>query len=190
MILLRHGQSEFNKIFSETRRDPGIEDPELTALGHEQAARAARDLAAQRLTGVIISPYTRALQTAAPVLAVHQVPVTIMPEVRERFAFACDVGRHRDVLAERFPQHSFGHLPERWWPETTGRFFTMIRMARRRRKLSGGRDCALQAGRFWRKIASWIFRRSVARETIWDYWPRTNRRRSGLKIKPEAPGLS
>ncbi len=153
MILLRHGQSEFNKIFSETRRDPGIEDPELTALGHEQAARAARDLAAQRLTGVIISPYTRALQTAAPVLAVHQVPVTIMPEVRERFAFACDVGRHRDVLAERFPQHSFGHLPERWWPETTETADATIERATTFRTIMRGR--ADQATT--RVVSQWAF---------------------------------
>jgi len=119
MILLRHGQSVFNLLFSQTRRDPGIEDPELTALGHEQAAKAAAELAGARITRVIISPYTRALQTAAPVLAVHDVPVTIMHEVRERYAFACDVGRHRDVLAAEFPQHAFGHLPDRWWPEST-----------------------------------------------------------------------
>jgi broad specificity phosphatase PhoE len=57
------------------------------------------------------------LQTAAPVLAVHKVPVTIMQEVRERFAFACDIGRHKARLAAEFPHHSFDHLPERWWPE-------------------------------------------------------------------------
>jgi broad specificity phosphatase PhoE len=119
MILMRHGQSLFNLLFSETRRDPGIEDPELTPLGHEQAAEGAKKLAAEALTRVIISPYTRALQTAAPILAVHPVPVSIMPEVRERFAFACDIGRHKEILAARFPQHAFGHLAERWWPEVT-----------------------------------------------------------------------
>jgi broad specificity phosphatase PhoE len=117
MILLRHGQSLFNKIFTETRKDPGIEDPELTELGHEQAQQAAAALAAEPVTRVIVSPYTRALQTAAPILAVHDVPVEVMHEVRERYAFACDVGRHRDVLAAQFPHHVFGHLPERWWPE-------------------------------------------------------------------------
>jgi broad specificity phosphatase PhoE len=117
MYLLRHGQSLFNLHFTETRRDPGIEDPELTELGHEQAARAARMLAEVPITRIIISPYTRALQTAAPILAVHKVAVTVMHEVRERAAFVCDVGSPPAVLAERFPAHEFGHLPERWWPE-------------------------------------------------------------------------
>jgi broad specificity phosphatase PhoE len=117
MILLRHGQSVFNQMFTETRKDPGIEDPELTPLGHEQAARAAAELAAVPITRIIVSPYTRALQTAEPVLAVHKAPVTVMHEVRERFAFVCDVGRHRDRLAAEFPHHSFAHLPDRWWPE-------------------------------------------------------------------------
>jgi bisphosphoglycerate-dependent phosphoglycerate mutase len=63
MFLLRHGQSYFNLHFNETRVDPGIEDPELTALGTEQAAAAAAQLAEVALTRIIISPYTRALQT-------------------------------------------------------------------------------------------------------------------------------
>jgi len=117
MFLLRHGQSLFNLHFTETRRDPGIEDPELTPLGHEQAQAAAAALAGQVITRVIISPYTRALQTAAPILARFDVPVEIMADVRERFAFACDIGRHRDELAVAFPQYRFDHLPDRWWPE-------------------------------------------------------------------------
>ena len=34
MILLRHGQSEFNLHFIATRRDPGIVDPHLIEFGH------------------------------------------------------------------------------------------------------------------------------------------------------------
>ena len=45
MFLLRHGQSYFNLHFNRTRMDPGIEDPELTPLGVEQAAGAAAALA-------------------------------------------------------------------------------------------------------------------------------------------------
>jgi broad specificity phosphatase PhoE len=115
MFLLRHGQSYFNLHFTETRVDPGIEDPELTPLGHEQALAAAGVLAGAGITRIICSPYTRALQTAAAILTVHQVPVEIMPEVRERTAFVCDIGSHPEVLAARFPRHEFGHLPAQWW---------------------------------------------------------------------------
>jgi broad specificity phosphatase PhoE len=117
MFLLRHGQSFFNLHFNATRVDPGIEDPELTPLGIEQAAAAAARLADTPLTRIIISPYTRALQTAQPVLGVHKVPVTIMHEVREQAVFACDVGSAPAVLAVRFPHHDFAHLPPRWWPD-------------------------------------------------------------------------
>ena len=115
MYLLRHGQSYFNLHFDATRRDPGIEDPELTPLGAKQAQHAASLLAASPLTRIIISPYTRALQTAEPVLANHRVPVQIMHEVRERTAFVCDIGSPPEQLAARFPQHDFAHLPNRWW---------------------------------------------------------------------------
>ena len=107
MHLLRHGQSYFNLHFTQTRIDPGIEDPELTELGLAQAERAAAELAKAPLTRIIISPYLRALQTAQPMLKFHQVPVEIMHEVRERAAFACDVGSHPEVLAARFPHHQF-----------------------------------------------------------------------------------
>lgn len=115
MFLLRHGQSYFNLHFTETRIDPGIEDPELTPLGAEQAIAAAQELADVALTRIIVSPFTRALQTAEPILALHSVPVEIMHEVRERAAFVCDIGSPPSRLASRFPQHDFAHLPARWW---------------------------------------------------------------------------
>ena len=119
MFLLRHGQSYFNLHFTENRVDPGIEDPELTPLGHAQAKAAAMSLAGREITRIIISPYTRALQTAAPILETHPVPVDIMQEVRERTAFVCDVGSHPDLLASRFPEHDFAHLPAQWWHDGT-----------------------------------------------------------------------
>jgi broad specificity phosphatase PhoE len=115
MFLLRHGQSYFNLHFNRTRVDPGIEDAELTPLGMEQAAAAAEKLSATSLTRIIVSPYTRALQTAQPFLGRHGAPVDIMHEVRERAAFVCDVGSTPDLLAARFPHHDFAHLPRQWW---------------------------------------------------------------------------
>jgi broad specificity phosphatase PhoE len=117
MYLLRHGQSHFNLHFSASGVDPGIEDPELTPLGLSQAAAAAEQMATVALTRIIVSPFTRTLQTAQPIVAMHAVPVDIMHEVRERAVFTCDIGSPPDALATRFPHHDFAHLPSRWWHE-------------------------------------------------------------------------
>jgi broad specificity phosphatase PhoE len=117
MILLRHGQSEFNLHFGATRRDPGIVDPRLTELGHSQAEAAAQHLSDQGIERIIVSPYTRALQTVRPVAAALRVPVTIDPIVRERFAFACDIGSPRAELERDWPTHDFSRVENIWWPE-------------------------------------------------------------------------
>lgn len=116
MILLRHGQSEFNVHFNATRRDPGIEDPKLTDLGHRQAEAAAEALAGEDIRHILASPYTRALQTAAPVARRLGLPVTVTPEVRERFAFTCDIGTPGSRLREAWPDLDLAHIEEQWWP--------------------------------------------------------------------------
>jgi broad specificity phosphatase PhoE len=116
MILLRHGQSEFNVHFAATRSDPGIVDPKLTPLGHKQAKQAAAALAGERIRRIITSPYTRALETAAPLARGLGLPVSINPLVRERFAFTCDIGSPRSELARAWPELDFGSIDEVWWP--------------------------------------------------------------------------
>jgi len=118
MILLRHGQSEFNLHFTRTRVDPGIIDPRLTDLGQEQAERAAETLAARDVRRIIASPYTRALQTALPVARRLGLPVQVTPIVRERYAFTCDVGRPASLVAREFPDVALDHVEEVWWPST------------------------------------------------------------------------
>jgi broad specificity phosphatase PhoE len=116
MILLRHGQSEFNLRFNETRRDPGIVDARLTELGHLQAAEAAGLLAGAAIARIIVSPYTRALQTAAPIARTLGVDLLVNPIVRERYAFACDIGTPRTELALAWPDYDFSTIEEIWWP--------------------------------------------------------------------------
>ncbi len=116
MILLRHGQSEFNLHFGATRRDPGIIDPKLTDAGHAQAAAAAEALAGEDIRRIIVSPYTRALQTAAPVARRLGVPVTVTPTVRERYAFSCDIGSPCAELRLQWPDLDLSHIEEVWWP--------------------------------------------------------------------------
>ncbi len=117
MILLRHGQSEFNLAFTQTRRDPGITDPKLTALGHDQARAAAVDLSGQGITRILASPYTRALQTAQPVADALGLPILIHPMVRERYAFTCDIGSPVSHLTAAWPEHDFSGVEEVWWPQ-------------------------------------------------------------------------
>jgi broad specificity phosphatase PhoE len=116
MFLLRHGQSEFNLHFTRTRRDPGIEDPQLTPEGRRQAQEAGQALAGAGITRILVSPYTRALQTAAEVADVLSVPILIDPVLRERFAFACDIGTACSRLAQTWPAHDFSGIDEVWWP--------------------------------------------------------------------------
>jgi broad specificity phosphatase PhoE len=65
-----------------------------------------------------------------------------MADVRERFAFACDIGRHRDELALAFPNYRFDHLPDQWWPERHETADETIARANEFRRVMRGRDDA------------------------------------------------
>ena len=116
MILLRHGQSEFNLHFSQTRKDPGIVDPKLTPLGHTQALAAADALAGEGIARIVVSPLTRAIETAMPLAKRLGLPLLVNPVVRERYAFTCDIGTPSAELSARFPEVDFRTLEEVWWP--------------------------------------------------------------------------
>lgn len=118
MILIRHGQTIFNAIFSVTRIDPGVPDPLLTTRGRGQAREIAAALAGEEIELVVASPYRRAIQTADTAARALGVPVEIDADVRERFSFSCDQGSRRSELARAWPEYDFAHLAERWWPES------------------------------------------------------------------------
>ncbi len=118
MLLIRHGQSEFNAVFNKTRVDPGIEDPKLTDEGKRQAEAAGRALrSSSRLRRLISSPYTRALETAHILAdALGGLPIEIDRRVGERAAFVCDVGTPLSRLKQAWPKLTLDHLDEQWWP--------------------------------------------------------------------------
>lgn len=119
MILIRHGQSEFNAVFERTRQDPGIADPKLTAHGREQVRRAAAQIQYEGhpIRRLITSPYTRALETAAILAEALGLPVEVEPIVHEHASWTCDIGTPISTLAERWPALDFSHMEEIWWPE-------------------------------------------------------------------------
>ena len=162
MILLRHGQSQFNLHFTATRRDPGIPDPHLTDEGAAQAQAAAVALAGMDIRRIIASPYTRALQTAAPIAVALKLPVSITPLVRERYHFSCDIGTPARVLAQAWPHHDFGHIDDCWWPnETETTESTMARAAQFR--------ADMQQDALWRHtlvVSHWAFLLTLSGENL------------------------
>jgi broad specificity phosphatase PhoE len=116
LILIRHGQSEWNAHYNRTRIDPNIPDPPLTNAGRRQATEAAAALAQVGIDRLLASPYRRTLETADVIATLLNVPIAIEPLVRERAAFSCDIGTPRSVLAARWPHLAFDHVDEVWWP--------------------------------------------------------------------------
>jgi glucosyl-3-phosphoglycerate phosphatase len=117
MILIRHGQTEFNRMFSVSGRDPGIRDPHLTDIGQRQAEAAARVLHPLSLDRLIASPYSRALETAGIIAKRRGLPIEAEPLVAERFCFTCDIGSPLAELRSRWPDVLFDHLQDPWWPQ-------------------------------------------------------------------------
>jgi broad specificity phosphatase PhoE len=117
MLLIRHAESEWNRLFGPTRIDPGIADPPITAEGAAAARLAAAELRGQGIGRLLTSPYRRALETAAIIAEALDVPVSVEPLVRERCAYSCDEGSHPALLAERWPHLDFSLLGDLWWGE-------------------------------------------------------------------------
>lgn len=115
MILLRHGESEWNRYFGTLRVDPGIADPSLTERGRAQAEAAAERLRERTIERLVTSPYTRTLETAQIIARSLGLDILVEPLVRERCAFSCDQGAAAHVLAQRWPDIDFDGLPPRWW---------------------------------------------------------------------------
>lgn len=117
MLLVRHGQSEFNVHYNRTGIDPGIRDPGLTEEGRAQAERAAATLAPHAPERIIASPYRRTIETASIIADQLGLPITVDPLIGEWARFSCDVGSPSTELKSLWPALAFDHLPDAWWPE-------------------------------------------------------------------------
>ena len=116
MILLRHGESEFNVVYKKTRVDPGIRDPKLTDLGHRQVSESVGYLKDRNIERILTSPYTRAIQTASIIAEAIGVTIEVDPRIGERSAFVCDLGTPGPDLRLAWPGLDLERLEEMWWP--------------------------------------------------------------------------
>ena len=115
MIILRHCESEFNRLYTLQGRDPGTPDPALSPQGQAHAAQLARQMHGLGITRILVSPYTRTLQTAAPIATALGITPEITPIIRERGMYSCDKGTPASRLAQAWPKLDFSALGENWW---------------------------------------------------------------------------
>ncbi len=105
-----------NALAESSIGDPMVRDAPLTDLGHEQArALQERFCGVDDIELVVISPLTRAIQTALCAFDGHSAPKLIIDTHREYLDNYCDVGRAPAELAAEFGMLAFDHLPNPWW---------------------------------------------------------------------------
>jgi broad specificity phosphatase PhoE len=77
LFLARHGSTASRHTYV------GWGNPPLDREGAEQAAIVQRMLHEERIDAIYSSPLLRAMQTARPLAAAHQVEIAVRPEMRE-----------------------------------------------------------------------------------------------------------
>jgi glucosyl-3-phosphoglycerate phosphatase len=110
--LIRHGQSTFNALFDLNRVDPLHFDARLSQIGIDQVAAARQAASEIPVDLVVVSPLTRALQTAVGLFSETAVPIIVTDLHRERLEHSCDMGRSPSALAAEFPMLTFDHLSD------------------------------------------------------------------------------
>ena len=117
--LLRHAQSAFNEVYVDGDPDPLLYDAPLSSLGHEQVAEARETFKEHRFDVILVSPLTRAPQTATGIFGDRNLPMQVEALHREYLENSCDVGRHPRALSADFPGLTFDHLDDAWWYRET-----------------------------------------------------------------------
>ncbi len=130
-LLLRHGQT----ALSVEKRFSGVGEPELTDVGHAQAAEAGARLTGSGAVAVVSSPLRRARQTAEHVAAGLGVQVAVEPGLRET-DFGDWEGYTFGEVQEKWPRELAAWLADPAVPPPFGESFaetsTRVRQARDR----------------------------------------------------------
>lgn len=97
-VLIRHGETDWNK----EDRFRGRSDVGLNATGHEQALKVATQYAAVKFAAVYSSPLPRALESAAPLAADHNLQVESNADLLD-IDFGTWEGLSRGEAQSKFP---------------------------------------------------------------------------------------
>ena len=80
IYLIRHGETMWNR----EKRLQGHIDIGLNDVGHQQAERLAKSLVDKKISAIISSDLSRAIDTAKPIALHHQLELNLDPALRER----------------------------------------------------------------------------------------------------------
>lgn len=100
LLMIRHGEPCYSNV-----KELGLVSylGELTPLGVAQAENVAQDERLQDADIIVASPFTRALQTAAIISRVTQIPLKVEPAFHE---IVLDT-KHRFTLEESYTKSSY-----------------------------------------------------------------------------------
>jgi probable phosphoglycerate mutase len=110
ITLLRHGEPDW------APRGNSVDDPGLTAYGHEQARQAAAALMREPIDAIYVSPYRRSQETAAPLVEATGLEPATVNDLRE---IGVNVtGLSQEDVDRYFVEASRRPLAEHWdgWP--------------------------------------------------------------------------
>ena len=80
IYLIRHGETMWNR----EKRLQGHIDIGLNDVGYQQAERLAKSLVDKKISAIISSDLSRAIDTAKPIALYHQLDLSLDPALRER----------------------------------------------------------------------------------------------------------
>mmetsp|Transcript_54529 Transcript_54529/g.62502 ORF Transcript_54529/g.62502 Transcript_54529/m.62502 type:complete len:245 (-) Transcript_54529:369-1103(-) len=131
IVLIRHGQSEYNKWRSKTYSKMSffcesvpsrLRDAPLSDKGKAQCRQLNSHLGKMNVFGestlVVSSPLCRALQTATLACEGYEDAVSrfvVSPLISERVHTYCDIGSTVKEMETRFSEFDFSLVEDQWW---------------------------------------------------------------------------
>jgi broad specificity phosphatase PhoE len=86
---------------------PKYIDARLSSHGEEQCLKARNNSIINSVQIVLVSPLTRALQTAQLVFGGKGIPIVVRPELTESFRYGCDLSGPLEDKPKEFPSFDF-----------------------------------------------------------------------------------
>jgi broad specificity phosphatase PhoE len=127
ILLVRHGETDWNA----ERRVQGHSDTPLNETGRAQALSLALALRDEPIDAVYASDLSRAEETARIVAEHHGLPVTVLPDLRERHFGTWEGLTDREIHA-RFPEAATGS-----WGDGETKEEMTVRVVRALREIAG-----------------------------------------------------